>query len=98
MPGIFCRLCLEPYKTTSDPKSAITDDFIGRLRNCGITFFNQDYLKETTTVCRNCFNALKHIEKSDPFRIKWRKSTSQKRRHIEIEDTSIDSDNDESQV
>ncbi len=90
MPGSFCKLCLDAYKTTKDPRNTITDDFIGRLDRCGIKFTNNAALQDTTTVCRNCFNGLKHIEKGDPFKYKWRNSTSQKRRHVDLVDNEQD--------
>ena len=96
MPGTFCRLCLKTY-TKSDVKTTITDNFIGRLRDCGITFLSHEHLKETTTVHRDCFNALKNIEKGEQFREKWTRSTAQKRKRYIVDD-SPDSEDDEDQV
>lgn len=97
MPGSFCRLCLKPYNTKKDPRSTITDTHIKRLELCGISFKTDPTLNlnDTTTICRDCDNGLKSVEKADIFRQKWKKSTSQKRRHMDLTDEADETDDDD---
>lgn len=91
--GSFCKLCLNIYKSTKDPKRSLTDEILLRLNNIGIFFSHPTFSPPTSqnecssssrTICRKCFQGISLLEKADTIRESWKNSCKAKRRKIEL--------------